>query len=94
MSTFTNSIDPDKNAAFHQGRKVRHFIRVYTVCKGKKDLQTKIYNIFFFNYNLAPLDMYNGLSQVYCIKSEGRIHKYTFRVKKGKFKTLTRNSIA
>ena len=24
-----------------------HFIRVYTVCKGKKDLQTKEYNIFF-----------------------------------------------
>ena len=23
-----------------------HFIRVYTVCKGKKDLQTKKYNIF------------------------------------------------
>ena len=23
-----------------------HFIRVYTVCKGKKDLQTKEYNIF------------------------------------------------
>ena len=23
-----------------------HFIRVYTVCKGKKDLETKEYNIF------------------------------------------------
>ena len=26
--------------------------------------------ISFENYNLKPLDMYNGLSQVYCIKSE------------------------
>ena len=28
----------------------------------------------FENYNLTPLDMYNGLSQVYRIKPEGRIH--------------------
>ena len=27
--------------------------------------------MFFFNYNLTPLDIYNGLSQVYCIKPEG-----------------------
>ena len=33
--TFTNSIDPDE---------MLHFIRVYTVCKVKKDLQTKEYN--------------------------------------------------
>ena len=52
---------------------MRHFIKVYTVCQGKKDhLQTK-YNVSF-NYNQTPLDMYNGLSQVYCIKPEGRIH--------------------
>ena len=25
---------------------------------------------------MTPQDMYNGLSQVYCIKPEGRIHKY------------------
>ena len=24
---------------------MRHFIKIYTVCKGKKDLQTKEYNI-------------------------------------------------
>ena len=30
--------------------------------------------IFFLNYKLTSLDMYNGLSQVYCIKPEGRIH--------------------
>ena len=34
-----------------------HFISVYTVCKDKKCLQTKEYNMFF-NYNLTPLDMY------------------------------------
>ena len=33
--------------------------------------------ILLKNQNLAPLDMYNGLSQVYCIKPEGRIHLYT-----------------
>ena len=51
---------------------MRHFIRVYTVCKGKKDLLTKEYNIFncFLSYKLTPLDMYNGLFQVYCIKPE------------------------
>ena len=53
-----------------------HFIRVCTVCKGKKDIQTKEY-ILFSKYNLTHLDMYNGLSQVYCIIPEGRIHHYT-----------------
>ena len=56
MRTFVNSEDPDEmqhNAAFHQGLH----------CKGKKDLQTKESNIFE-NYNLTPLNMYNGLSQV------------------------------
>ena len=38
-----------------------YFIRVYTVCKGKKDLQTN--NTIFLNYTLIPLCMYNGLSQ-------------------------------
>ena len=36
---------------------MRHFSRVYTVCKGKNDLQTKEYN-FYENYNLTALDMY------------------------------------
>ena len=44
------------------------FIRVYTV-KVKKIFRQNKYNIFF-NYNLTTLDMYNGLSQVYCIKPE------------------------
>ena len=42
----------------------------------KKDLQTKEY-FFFLNYNLTPLDMYIGLSQVYCIKPEGIIYYNT-----------------
>ena len=44
-----------------------HFIRVYTVCKGKKDLRQKN-TLSFQNYNLTPLDVYNGPSEVYCIK--------------------------
>ena len=50
-----------------------HFIRDYTVYTGKKDLQIKKYN-FFENFIMTPQDMYIGLSQVYCIKPEGRIH--------------------
>ena len=34
------------------------------VVQHKKDLQKKEYN-FVLNYNLTPLDMYHGLSQVY-----------------------------
>ena len=44
MSSFANSVDPDE---------VQHYAAfpswVYTVCKGKKDLQTKEYNFFFEN---------------------------------------------
>ena len=35
-----------------------HFTRVYSVCKGKTDLQTKEYNLFFFNFNLTPLNVH------------------------------------
>ena len=50
-----------------------HFIRVYTV-KVKKIFRQKN-TIFYENYNLLlPLYMYNGLSQVYDIKPEERIH--------------------
>ena len=62
MSTFANSEDPDE---------MQHnalFIRVYTVCKGKKDLQRKEYIFFLI------LTLYNGPSQVNCIKPKGRIH--------------------
>ena len=42
--------------------------------KVKKIFRQKIqYIVFFYNYNLTPLDMYTGLSQVDCIKPEGRI---------------------
>ena len=33
-----------------------HFIRVYTICKGKKDLQTKRIQYLFEKYNLTPLE--------------------------------------
>ena len=70
MDTFINSEDPDEMphyAAFHQG--------LYCLL-GKKDLQTKK-NTTFKNYNLTPQGMYRGLSKVYCIKLEGKIHLYT-----------------
>ena len=66
MSTFANSEDPyemQHNAAFHQGL---HCL------KREKHFQAKENN--FENYSLAPLDMYNGLSQYYCIKPEALIH--------------------
>ena len=50
-----------------------HFIRVYTVFIGEKIFRKKI-TIFFENYNLIPLDMFNGLFHVCCIKPERRIH--------------------
>ena len=68
MGTFTNREDPDEMphfAAFNLGLHQ----------KQKRYSDKKYY--FFIYYNLTPLDIYNGLSQVYCIKPEGRIHKYT-----------------
>ena len=41
-----------------------HFIRVYTVCIDKKKIFRQKISIFFENYNLTPLDMYNGLYQI------------------------------
>ena len=70
MDTFINSEDPDEMphyAAFHQG--------LYCLL-GKKDLQTKK-NTTLKNYNLTPQGMYCGLSKIYCIKPEGKIHLYT-----------------
>ena len=46
---------------------MQHFISLYTVCKGQKDLRQKN-TIFFENYNLTSIEMYNALSQIYCIK--------------------------
>ena len=51
MSTFENGGDPDKmqhNAAFHQGlHPLLHFIRVFTVCKDKKNIFRQKNTIFF-----------------------------------------------
>ena len=52
------------NAAFHQG--------LHCLLRQKKIIRQKN-TVFFINYNLTSLDMYNGLSQVYCIKPEGGI---------------------
>ena len=56
---------------------MRHFIKVYTVCWVKKISRRKQTNTTFKNYNLTPQGMYSGLSKVYCIKPEGKIHLYT-----------------
>ena len=48
-------------------------MRVYIFVEVKKDLQTKIQYCFEINKR-TPLDIYNGSSQVDCIKPEGRIH--------------------
>ena len=50
-----------------------HFInKVYTVFKGKKNSDKIIQYKFKKKYNLIPLDMYNGFSQVYCNNSKGK----------------------
>ena len=70
MGTFTNSEDPDEmlhNVAFHQG--------FHSVCLLRfKRSSDKKKNLFFLNYNQTSIDVYKGLSQIYCIKPEGRIH--------------------
>ena len=65
-STYANSEYPDK---------MQDYIRVFTVSKGRNEFQTNVY-IFLKNYNLTPIDTYDGLdlSQVYCFKPEGIIH--------------------
>ena len=60
---FANSEDPDE---------MQHFDRVYTVKLKKFFRQMK--TIFFESYILTPLGVYNVLSQVSCIKPEGKIH--------------------
>ena len=40
MSTFANSEDPAKCSI------MLHFIKVYSICQGEKDLQTKEYNFY------------------------------------------------
>ena len=60
--TLANSEHPDKmphNVAFYQGL---HFL-----LKDKIDLVRKKYNIYFGNYNLWPLKIYNGPSWLFCM---------------------------
>ena len=57
-------LQDEQNAAFHQSTL---FVKV-------KKIVRQMNTLLFKNYYLTPLDMYNGLSQVYCIKPEGRIH--------------------
>ena len=45
--------------------------------KGIKTIFRQKDTIFFENFKLTPLDMYNGLPHIYCIKPERLIHKYT-----------------
>ena len=42
----------------------------------REEVDTFMFEVSYIleDYKLTPLDMYNGLSQVYCIKPEGRIH--------------------
>ena len=56
MGTFTNNEDPDEMPL--------------KAAKKKEDIFRQKHN-FFLNYTLTFLDMYNGISQVYCIKPEG-----------------------
>ena len=73
MDTFINSEDLDEMshyAAFHQGK------YCLLLCKIRSSEQKKKYTTFK-NYNLTPQGMYSGLSKVYCIEPEGKIHLYT-----------------
>ena len=60
MGTSTNSEDPDEIPHNVAFHQGLHFRQKIT--------------IFFESYNLTPLDVYNGLTQVYRIRLEGRIH--------------------
>ena len=69
MRTLVNSEGPDEMplyAAFHQG--LHYLLR-------KKLSSEKEIQFLFGNYNLKPLDIYNGPSQVYYIKPEGRVYQ-------------------
>ena len=69
MSTVANNEDQDEMqhiAAFHKMSIL--FIKVKKIFRQMNTI------LFCENYNLTPLDMYNGLTEAYCIKPEGRIH--------------------
>ena len=54
-------------------RIMQDFIKAFNVCK--KILRQKYDS--YKNYNRTQLDIYNGPSQVYCIKQIGRVHWYS-----------------
>ena len=65
MGTLATSEDPDEmphNAAFHQG--------LHYLLRQKWSLEKN--TILFRKYNPWLLNLYNGPSQVYCIKQEGK----------------------
>ena len=55
------------NAAFHQ---------VLHCSLRQSDLHREEIQYFVVNNNMGPLDMHNVPSQIYCIKPDGKIHKY------------------
>ena len=63
---FANREDPDE---------MLHFIRVFNVCNGKLSSDKRIQYILKITTCQWPV-IYNGLTQVYCIKPEGRLHYY------------------
>ena len=65
---------------------MRHFMFVKVI---------KIFRqiICFFNYNLTHLDMYNGLSQVYCIRHQKEETVSIQRVKNKHLLYITSNQI-
>ena len=69
MRTLANSEDQDEmspNVAFHR---CLHYL-----LRQKRFSEKEIHFFLFGNYNLRPLNIYNGPFQVHCIKPEGRIH--------------------
>ena len=62
-----------------------HYIRVYTVCKGKKKTSDKIQYYFLFNYSLTALDMYVQwtipfyfpLLFSFCLRSISDLHTFS-----------------
>ena len=68
MRSLVKIEDPDEmphNAAFHQG--------LHCLLLQKQSLVKEIH-FLCENFNLWPLSIYNGPSEVYCIQPKGRIH--------------------
>ena len=74
MGTCANIEDPDEMPHVYCGATYFGISSGSKLLLGKKDRQTKKLQYLFLHYNLKPLDIYNGPSQVYCIKPGGIIH--------------------